>query len=240
MQMLKDAGATSADRRLIEQLIMDPRLHDLEGAWVLPGILTADELDAIRPAIARKLGALPATVDPGTGHLGNVLRKWPEGAFAVLNAEEERIIQDIGRRRRANGLIVRLSDMGAPAAPVLAGIVEDHLRALSGFDRKDPGLSPVERDHGYGAHRATIQAAVTGLCRLGPAAGGQLVRLLELESREPLLAKMGRDWDRMMVRVGKPVEDVPKPESLSGTTEERYQRDLRGFLREPFDPDRRC
>jgi hypothetical protein len=48
-----------------------------------------------------------------------------------------------------------------------------------------------------------------------------------------------RDWDRMMVRLGMPVEDMRKPDSLSGT-DERYQRGLREFLREPFDPKRRC
>jgi len=52
-------------------------------------------------------------------------------------------------------------------------------------------------------------------------------------------AKVGRDWDRMMVRLGKPVEDVRKPENHSGT-EERYQRDLRNFLKEPFNPQKRC
>jgi hypothetical protein len=239
LQLLKGIGAAPEDLDLIERLIRESRLDDLDGAWLLPEILSAGDLGALRPAIARKLHSLPATVDPSTHHLGNVLKKWPDGAFATLTAEEERLIEDTDRRRRANGLIVRLSDRGAPAAPVLAQIVEDHVRALSGFDRKDPGLPPIEKRHGYSAHRATIEAAVKGLCRLGPAARAQLGRLLELESREPVHSGVRREWDRMMVRLGKPVEDVRKPERMSGT-EERYQRDLRGFLREPFDPERRC
>lgn len=129
LQLLKEQGATAADRPLVERLILDSRLDDLDAAWSLIGTFPDDYLNALRPAIARKLLSLPDTVDPQSGQLGKVLLQWPKGVFAHLNADELKLLADVERRRRANGLITRLADMGAPAASMLARIIEYHQSA---------------------------------------------------------------------------------------------------------------
>jgi|GEM_PF-2508265 len=239
LQLLKEQGATPADLPIVRGLILDTRLDDLDGAWALIGTFADQDLNALRPAIVRKLLSLPDTVNPETQQLGAALGHWPQGAFAKLSSEERGLLADVNRRRRANGLITRLADMGAPAAPMLTGIIDNHQRALAALDRDDPALSPVERDHGYGAHRSTIAAAVAGLCRLGPAAHGQLSKLLVLEQRIKSDGFERRDWDRMMVRIGKPVDHVRMPANLSGT-EGNYQHNLQEFLDRFRDADRDC
>ncbi len=244
MELLEDAGKTPADLPLVEHLIADPRLEDFGGAWLLPKVFDATDLKSLRPVIVAKLAALPIEADPRTKTLGQVLKSWPEGAFANLTVAERTLLGDVSRRRRANGLIERLADMGPAGAPLLAEIVETHqttaanLRAIIRQDRENSAIPKEERDHGYEAHSNAASAAITGLCRLGPAARGELGRMLQLEQRSTRDGFSGRDWDRMMVRLGKPVEQVRKPKSLSGT-EANYQRNLRNWLSR-FDPARSC
>lgn len=128
--------------------------------------------------------------------------------------------------------------MGAPAAPMLAEIVDDHLRALARFNPNGPNLPPAEKLLGYPAHRSTMIAVVSALCRLGPDAKGELDRLLEIERRNTSDGFVRVDWDCMMVRLGKPVEIVSKPENITGS-EANYQRNLRGFVAQ-FDPATSC
>jgi hypothetical protein len=48
----------------------------------------------------------------------------------------------------------------------------------------------------------------------------------------------GTDWNLMLVRLGKPLDAIRKPESLSGS-EANYRRNLQEKLRR-FDPERSC
>lgn len=238
LEMLNPSGAKPEDRVLVERLIADPRLDDLEGAGLLPKIFDASELAQLRPAIIAKLSSLPASVDPRTHGLGGVLRSWPEGAFAQLSEGEQLLLKDIDRRARANGLIERLSDLGQPGAPMLVQILDEHERARSSINREDRTRDQVMISWEREAHGNAGSAAIRALCRLGPAAKGELGHLLEIERRSTKKDFGRRDWDRMMVRVGKPVDQIGKPENLS-SSEANYQRDLREFL-ERFDPERSC
>ena len=238
LEMLKPSGALPADRLLVERLIADPRLEDLEGAGLLPKIFNAGELAELRPAIIAKLSALPATADPRTRALGAVLKSWPVGAFAQLSSDERVLLKDVDRRRRATGLIERLYDLGPAGAPMLVQILDEHQRAKSTINRDDPSRDQVTISLDREAHGNAQAAAIRGLCQLGPAAKGELGGLMGIEQRSPKKDFGGRDWDRMMVRVGKPVDQVSKPENLSGS-EANYQRNLREFLHH-FRPDQSC
>lgn len=238
LEMLKPSGALPADRVLVERLIADPRLDDLKGAWLLPKIFSAGELAQLRPIIIAKFSSLPATADPRTRGLGAALKSWPVGAFAQLSGEERLLLKDVDRRARATGLIERLYDLGPPGAPMLVQILDEHERAKSNINRDDPSRDQVAISWEGEAHGNAQSAAIRALCQLGPAAKGELGGLLGMEQRSIKKDFGGRDWDRMMVRVGKPVDQVGKPEDLSGS-EANYQRNLREFL-DRFNPERSC
>jgi len=238
LQLLKEQGITAGDRPLVERLISDTRLDDLDGAWALISTFSDNDLNAFTPVIVRKLLSLPNTVDPRTQQLGKILAHWPKGAFANLSADERTLLADAERRRRANSLITRLADMGPPAAPMLAGIVDDHQRAIA-IIRQDANMRQQQPAHAYEAENDTIAAAVTGLCRLGTAARGELPRLLTIEQRIGSDGFGRRDWDRMMVRIGKRVDQVRKPANMSGS-DESYQRNLQHFLDRFDDVEQDC
>ena len=238
LEMLKLSGALPADRVLVERLIADPRLDNFNGAWLLPKIFSAGELAEFRPVIIAKLSSLPATADPRTRGLGAALKSWPDGAFAQLSGDERLLLKDVDRRRRATGLIERLYDLGPAGAPMLVQILDEHERAKSSINRDDPSRDQVTISWDREAHGNAQAAAIRGLCQLGPAAKGELGGLLRMEQRSTNKGFGGRDWDRMMVRVGKPVDQVRKPDDLSGS-EANYQRNLREFL-DHFKPDQSC
>jgi hypothetical protein len=238
MALLEKQKSTPADFVLIQRLIAEPRLNELKGAWVLPKILNDDQLNQLTPAIIAKLSGLPDTVRPDTQGLGAVLKHWPEGTFASLSPATLALLNDVKKRRRATGLIRRLPDMGATAAPRLTTIIADHVAAIERFDRYDPSLTGVEKHHGLSAHRDARSAAVEALCVLGPAASGQRSALEAIEQRIKETGFSRRDWDRMMVRLGKPVDQINKPEDLSGSVD-NYRKNIRYFL-DRFDPKRSC
>ncbi|HMT43332.1 MAG TPA: hypothetical protein PKA59_02190, partial [Chakrabartia sp.] len=226
---LEQVEATPGDMALIESLIADPRITELKGAWHLPKILDADALNRLRPLMARKLLAIGPDVRPDHGVFMGIFENWPKGAFATLYPEEETLLDDAVARRRAKGLIRRLSDQKGTAAPRLAAMIESHLRTLGGFDRKDRRLSPLERDYGYGAHTGVISAAVDALCVIGPDAAPVLPRLIALE-RHPFADKLVNDgWKKMTARLGRPIAEIRKPAGLTGT-DEKYQKRLAEFL----------
>ncbi|WP_160119059.1 hypothetical protein [Sphingosinicella microcystinivorans] len=230
LSQLNRLTVSERDLQLVQRLIRDPRFSDLPGAYHLPNLFGSDDLNALRPDIARKLASPAPAIQPGPTNLGTALENWPEASFATLLPDEAALLQDARLRPRANGLIVRLSDGGAPAAGLLTTILDEHLALYSGFDRSK--LRQRENQREYEAHRATMEAAVKGLCRMGPAASGQLHRLLKIEDRLPFKAFDRMDWDRMMARVGKPLEAIRKPESLGGS-DEKYRDNLRRAVRRP-------
>ncbi len=235
---LQQAEATPGDVALIEELIVDPRISELEGAWHLPKILDAAALNRLRPLMARKLLATGPNVRPDRGVFMGAYADWPKGAFATLYPEEETLLDDAVARRRAKGLIRRLSDQKGTAAPRLAAMIESQLERLGGFDRKDRRLPSLERDYGYGAHTGVISAAVDALCVIGPDAAPVLPRLIALE-RSPYAEKLvDDDWKKMTARLGRPISEIRKPAGLSGT-DEKYQKRLAEFLAR-YREDRGC
>lgn len=236
--LLEKQPATAEDAALLKGLLADPRLGDLEGAWVLPKAFSAQVLRDIYPKVIAKLANWPDDRGPQSSPLGQVLKNWPEGFFAHGDEATDSLLNDPSRRRRALGLIARLSDRGATAAPLLADIVEFHLKTARRYRDDSRSLPETEKYGGYAAHNSTASSAVEALCRIGPAAASVLPKLSQIEARFGKDGFGGRDWDRMMVRVGKPLSQITKPESLSGT-EESYRRNLADWLAR-YKPDRSC
>lgn len=238
MNLFAKADPTPEDLSLIAELLRDGRLTDFEGAWVLPKKLTGTQLNEMLPLVIHKLSALPNTVRFDSNSLGSVLEKWPKDAFADPHRETLALIADPVRRRRARGLIARMSDMGTRGAPMIADIIAWHVNAAQNFNSRDPALSPTEKYGGYSAHRSTISAGIRAMCRLGSLANSQLPKMLELERRFDRGGFERRDWDRMMLRIGKPLAQIEKPADLSGS-EENYRRNLTQWLAR-FTPEQSC
>lgn len=103
--------------------------------------------------------------------------------------------------------------------------------------------SGPERSARIQTQSRVIEAARVAFCRLGDAASPALGQIEAMISEGVIPAyslrgHSGSDWNLMLVRLGKPLDTVRKPESLSGS-EANYRRNLQEQLRR-FDPDRSC
>lgn len=228
------SGADAGDRALVLALIGDRRITSFDNFHKLQPLFAPDS-GAFRAAIVDRLLAEPLGGDPRTKTLGQALGALPPGVFSQQTDAERRLLADPDRRRRATGLIRRLADQGASAVPTLVDLMEYHGRQRL-VDRDRSARGP-ERDHGHAAHRDVFSAARAGLCRIGPPAAGALPAL-ERMAALGYVGHDGRDWDRLLVRLGKPVDRITKPDNMSGN-DASYRRNLRHFL-DRFDPDRHC
>lgn len=236
--LLAKTDPAPEDFDLIKRLIMDERLDDFDGAWILPTIFSREQLDELLPTIISKLGDLPDNANPKAGLLGSKLDIWPEGMFANPDEATLALLRDPIRRRRATGLISRLSDMGSSGAPLLASILEYHLKAAASFNSRDSNLNESEKYGGYPAHKAAASAAVTGMCLLGQKAKSELPKMLEIERDFERYRIDRRNWDRMIARIGKPIDNIQKPNNMSGT-QANYRKNLYDWLNR-FDPKKSC
>lgn len=246
IKLIEKSGATEDDARIITTLINDPRLDDLQGAWALPKIFSATQLEMLRPAIVRKLLSVPADRQTQPTQLGRVLFDWPEGAFAKTDPDTRALLKDPAKRHLATGLIARQSDQGAAAVPLLVDILTYHVDAWYQLDNDDTAFSSAQTHERVATHRNVINAALNGLCSLGPKAGAALPALMALEKGGKLKgddkskyeAVSQRKWDRTLARIGKPVASFHKPNDVSGG-DESYRRKIAYFL-EHFDANRDC
>ncbi len=229
-----ETGIAGEDRALVLALIGDVRISNYDNFYKLQPLLASDSAD-LRAAIITRLLAEPLGGDPRTKTLGAALSALPPGVFSTLTDAERRLLADPDRRRRATGLVRRLADQGADAVPMLIDLMEFHGRQrLVERDRRARG---PESDHGHEAHRAVFNAARAALCRIGPAASGALPALERMAALD-YVGHDGRDWDRLLVRLGKPVNQIAKPANMSGN-DASYRRNLQHFL-DRFDPERSC
>jgi hypothetical protein len=229
-----------ADVALVRSLILDERITSYPGLYHLNKV-AAGQHRAIRAAIVRRV--LTTSNVPGLvkGNVGNVLAESPKGAFSTLSSDEQRLLASPERRVAAAGLVARLSDAGADAVPMLIDILSDHggaLNAALAFNGND-----TERSARIHTHSAMIDAARIAFCRLGDVAAPALPQIEALISRGviadySLRGNGGSDWNVVLVRLGKDLETIRKPQNLSGS-DASHRRYLEERLRR-FDPDRSC
>lgn len=130
----------------------------------------------------------------------------PPGAFADGEPRIERILANRRMRESAPTLILRLTDRGAAARPVLLGILRESRPPDWGRD---------------------ANAAIAGLCSLGRLAKDELPALLELQAQGviPEGIHTSLDWRAMLVSLG------ADPSTFSpagkGTSRAEYGRQLR-------------
>ena len=89
-------------------------------------------------------------------------------------------------------------------------------------------------------HMIVIDRVRMALCRLGPAGATALPRIEALMAKSPDYADRmdGREWQLMLARIGKPVRDIPKPDSTSNSVAQ-FHANLQSRL-DHFDLARDC
>jgi hypothetical protein len=191
-QSLKDD-----DIDLLGKLIADARMSDLPHLDDNVGRSVPAEL---RGAIVARL-LNPATLPELRYRLDSLLRYMPPGTFAVPTPDELTLLHDQKLRLNAPGLVERLADQGKARVPQLVRILQEDMRA-------EPW-----------AKRMEILAVSRALTRLGPDAVSALPVVIELfdQPHTPLANSSDEmlDWRVAMVRMGRPIEDVPFPPTFT-------------------------
>jgi hypothetical protein len=126
------------------------------------------------------------------------VRSMPPGTFAVPTPDELALLRDQPLRLNAPGLVERLADQGKAGVPELVRILQEDVRVQPWAER-----------------RRILATVGRALFRLGPDAASALPVVIELfdQPNTPLGSfshEMGA-WGAVMVRMGRPIEDVPFP-----------------------------
>ena len=231
---------SDADLALVKSLLLDERMTSYPGIHHLKK-LPPDQHREIRATIVRRLLTTTNAQGLVRARLGDVLANSPKGAFSRLSSDEQRLLASPERRIAATGLIARLSDSGANAVPLLLDIVRHHGTALNAaLASKENDTARSTRIH---THAPVIEASRVALCRAGPVAAPALPQIEAMIASGVIpeysrRGHSGSDWDLTLVRLGKPLEAIRKPENLSGS-EATYRRNMEEKLRR-FNPDRSC
>ena len=233
MELLVHARTTTEDVDLVRNIMQDSRLSDFPHAEILPRTLNAHALNDLLPSAIQKLSRQAIIPDRESSALGVALELWPEGAFANPDSETLSLLANPMLRMRTPGLIVRLSDMGNRGAPILAEILKWHLDVTASYLLGESRIT----DDLHSRNSQTIQSSIKAMCQLGPLANGQLSRMMELENRYHYAIDrfFRRDWDRMMLRLGKPLTEITLP--IRET--ESYRTGLERWI-STFNPKRSC
>jgi hypothetical protein len=226
MEMLGKTKPGPEDVALVENLLTDPRLDDLPGAWLLYRSFSPQQLNSFLPVVISKL-SMETLLEPAQeNQLGLALEHWPTAAFANPDQATLALLANPALRLRAIGLVARMSDMGERAAPLLADIIEQHLVAAA----KDSGRNHLQLH--------TVSAGISAMCYLGALAAGELPRMREVEKKVPPSGRERVAWDVMMLRLGKPLIEIRKTDK-GGQSEQDYGSGMK-YLLAHFDADRDC
>jgi hypothetical protein len=237
---IKAAPLGEEDLALVTALILDDRLTEYPGLWTLRA-LPAEQQRRIGDAIVLRLLAAKDPLALHNAPFSDFLAKSPPGSFATLSDDQQALLASPERRILARGLVARLSDGGSAMVPVLLDLIRYHGPAFTAL-RESRDSAPM-RSRWIEGHLAMIGGARVSLCRLGPAAASALPQVEALIADGTIPAAMlngfgGTDWNMTLLRLGKPLAEIRKPPSLSGTRE-NYLRNLQRRL-DRFDPEKSC
>jgi hypothetical protein len=218
-------GLRPGDAELIESIISDPRTRSFPGLWNVIRKMGPDAVH-LRAPIARRILAARYPDDSVVSSLGQVLSTLPAGAFATPIEEETQLLDDLGRRNWATGLIARQADRGSEAVPVLTRILAE------GWRQPFPNRGTRNLD--------AAQAARRGLCLLGSDAQSALpvIEQLVKDGSMPQRQLDQRDWQLTLARLGKPIESfsgAPDGKQSDAQVQEALRRRLARFK-----PERDC
>jgi hypothetical protein len=210
------------DLELLGKLIADARVTDLPRLY--DGATRSARAELRDVIVARLLN--PATLPQFRSRLDTLVRSMPPGTFAVSTPDELALLHNPLLRMNAPGLVQRLADQGEAGVPVLARILQEDVRVEPWATRKDV-LAAVRR----------------ALIRLGSDAASALPVVIALfdQGDTPLASSSNEmdEWRIAMVRMGRPIEDVPfEPRSTVEQITQRRSDLMRAVTSARDHPDR--
>lgn len=215
------APVTDADVDLLKGMLEDPRFTNFERCHDLIAGIGERIVELRDPLVAR---LLVVRLD-GEGRdklygLDSIFSRQPDGAFATLTKGEEALLSDRERRGILGNLIVRLSDQGAAAVPRLLAMLRESLEVEAELrSQRKRGYTPKWVE-------TTIHSCHRALRWLGPEAAPALPEIERMiaEGLYRPHALNDRSFHMLLARLGKPIEEIAKPQNLSGTEEAFHDR----------------
>lgn len=199
-----------------EQAISNPRIYDWvveDAIRIFPRSITLFS-EAYLQRIAQEPGKSANTRAHG-------LDAFPPGAFARPSALMLDIVEGRRRSDQRSGLIVRFADGGPATAPILFRIYEQNLF-------KDREAALAARDEG-GPDSEIAIAALTALCRLGPAIPPAYRRIEAAAVNDPEMSRWlveSQNGALVRVRLGRPLSTIELP----GDEPDAWLRNVRFHL----------
>ena len=186
------------DVDVLARLIADPRTTGFERLY--DGYARDVSPRLRRPIAIRLLDA--STDDRLRSTLNTLVRNMPAGTYAELLPEEQALLANQELRLRSSALVARLSDQGPKAVPLLLKLLAEDVQVPAWWKRQ--------------WILADIRRAFSHLGRDAGSALPAVERLFDMR-RSPL-TNSSNDifaWQVAMVRMGKPVEALTFPPSMS-------------------------
>jgi hypothetical protein len=233
---------SAEDLALVTRLAADDRIGSYNGIYKL-GALSPAQQAPIRDAFVRRALTTADPVRLARSGANVFIDKMAPGTFAALNADEQRLLGDPTKLWALYGLAGRLDDGGAANVPLLLTLIRDHslARRRNIEAVRDRRLKAYESHFETEAHGNVVSGARSALCRMGPVASSALAPLEAMFADgtiDPGWGFQGSDWNLTLARLGKPIDQLKKPQSLSGT-DESHRRWIRTRL-EHLKPERDC
>lgn len=232
------------DLALVTRLASDQRIGSYSGIYKL-GKLPAAQQAPIRDAFVQRALTTADPVRLARSGANVFVEKMAPGTFATLTPDEQRLLADPTKLWTLHALAGRLDEGGAANVPLLLTLIRDHSRARNANIEgvRTRRLKAYDSHFETEAHGNVIRGARAALCRLGPAAASALAPLQAMIADGAIDANsrsgfQGSDWNLTLARLGKPIEELKRPDSLSGTDESHRER-IRSKLAR-FNPERDC
>jgi hypothetical protein len=214
-------NATPEDIEILKRLFADGRISRYEGAWGLN--LPVDQMIPIYNAYTKRVMAEGAPLSFQKSLMSNAVSKMGPDTFKLIGPDQLTLLNDPSSRLAVPELVRALGYGGPNSGRVLIQYLKQHAGAVANIQRMRENREVS--GHGLQAQRdanlTMIGAAQKGLCLMAPKDPvllKQLEDVLDSGIMPPhLITGHNRtDWDVLLVRMGKPVSRVEKPESLSG------------------------
>jgi hypothetical protein len=204
------AHLSDKDVDVLAKLIADPRTTGLDRLY---DGYARDVSPRLRRPIAIRLLEV-STSDRLRSTLNTLVRNMPPGTYAELLPEEQALLANQSLRLRSSALVARLSDQGAKAVPRLVDLLNEDIR-----------VEPSWRS------RSILDDIRRALSHLGRDAASALPEVERwLDMRHSPLTNTSNDafaWRVAIVRMGKPVEALTFPSSMSAEIVARDRERIR-------------
>lgn len=215
LDLLDSRRMEPRDLAVVAMMIADSRVPDLEKVLIFFDCAGPEVRMSLRDAITTRLSMRDSPAKT-VSLLDARVSRMPPGIYAQPTAAERALVQDRGFRREAPGLVERVADQGAPGVPQLLEILVE-----------DAAVEPW-------AKRQLVLAAVRrALTRLGPAAAPALstVERLLVKGRLAGTWEDALAWWVALVRMGRPLDELPFPAHFDTERVERTRREIERELK---------